>query len=145
MVTQSLAQVRAKDALSAVTRIAGTAETPGVYGNYVGYVKALPANIRSLGLGQSLAFLLSKASGDKKRPTDELLKTPHGLLYSHVTGWLASRHIYASDTSSSNFMSRLVEGSQEDYLRAQIEAMAYLEWLKKFAVAMLDKPEGDDE
>jgi CRISPR-associated protein Cmr5 len=141
----SLAQARAQNALSAIQRLAALPEAPGAYGNYVGYVKALPTNIRSLGLGQALAFLLSKAASERKPPAHELLTTPHGLLYAHVTAWLASRRIYDGDISPGNFMDRLVNGDQERYLSAQIEAMAYLDWLKKFAVALLEQPKESDQ
>ncbi len=139
--SRNLAQERAKDALHAVSSIK---DRPADYGNYVGYVKAFPANIRNLGLGQSLAFLLSKAAGEKKPPANHVLATPHGLLYAHVTSWLAKRSIFLGDISPANFMTRLVEGNQSEYLHAQIEAMAYLEWLKKFAVAELDQPKESD-
>ena len=141
----SLVQVRAQNALSAVQRLAALPEAPGAYGNYVAYVKALPVNIRSLGLGQALAFLLSKAASEKKPPANELLATPHGLLYGHVTAWLVGRRIYEGDISPGNFMASLVDGDQERYLRAQIEAMAYLDWLKKFAVALLEQPNESDQ
>jgi len=135
---QSLAQLRAVHALAAITAIAGTPEAPGDYGNYLAYVKALPANIRSLGLGQSLAFALAKSGGD--------LDKPYGLLYAHVTSWLCTRGIYLTGDppTPQNFMEKLTSGSQEKYLHAQVEAMAYLEWLKKFAVARLDPPAGND-
>lgn len=124
--THSLAQRRAQHALAAITALA--AQKPPDYGNYVSYVKALPANIRSLGLGQSLAFALSKCEGD--------LKKPYGMLYAHVTGWICQRPTYPGATPK-NFMENLTGGTQTQYLHAQIEAMAYLEWLKKFAVAQL--------
>lgn len=135
-ISRNIAQERAKDALTVVTSIKDRANE---YGNYVGYVKALPANIRSLGLGQSLAFLLSKAAGEKKPPANDVLVTPHGLLYAHVTNWLANCGIYQGEITSTNFMARLVNGTQSEYLHAQVEAMAYLEWLKKFAVAELEE------
>lgn len=134
MAAQSLAQQRAHHALAAIADLAR--QPPAAYGNYLGYVKALPANIRSLGLGQSLAFLLAKAEGD--------LSKPHGLLYASVTGWLCTRPIYTAATPQT-FMQSLIDDTQDKYLDAQIEAMAYLEWLKKFAVAQLKKPDGDEE
>ncbi|MDD2919541.1 type III-B CRISPR module-associated protein Cmr5 [Rhodoferax sp.] len=135
MATELLAQQRARDALEQIANIVNAPGAPASYGNYLAYVKALPANIRSLGLGQSLAFALAKAEGD--------LDKPYGLLYSHVTGWLCKRLIFGSDATPENFMVKLTAGNQDKYLRAQIEAMAYLEWLKKFAVAKLKKPEGN--
>ena len=138
MATQSLAQQRAQHALAAISTL--EQQGPQNYGNYLGYVKALPANVRSLGLGQALAFALAKAEGD--------LKKPYGLLYQHVTAWLCTRPIYADalpNPTSQNFMEKLTRGTQDQYLHAQIETMAYLEWLKKFAVAKLLKGNEADE
>jgi CRISPR-associated protein Cmr5 len=127
----SLAQLRARHALQAVEAL--VARGPAGYGQYVSYVQALPASIRSLGLGQALAFLLAKAEGNPG--------APHGLLYGHVESWLRGRNILdAPDAAGRSLMDLLTGGRQEQYLRAQVEAMAYLEWLKKFAVALLDKP-----
>ena len=36
-------------------------------------------------------------------------------------------------------MEAIVEGNQNQYVRAQMEALAYLEWLKKFSQAFLRK------
>ena len=138
MTTHSLAQQRALHALQVVSEL--EQKGPQHYGNYLGYVKALPANVRSLGLGQALAFLLAKAEGD--------LNKPHGQLYKTVTAWLCTRPIYIDATPQAtpqNFMENLTQGTQDQYLHAQIETMAYLEWLKKFAVAKLKKQEGDEE
>jgi CRISPR-associated protein Cmr5 len=132
--THSLAQQRAQHALAAITKLA--AQKPPAYGNYLSYVKALPANVRSLGLGQAMAFALAKCEGDLTRP--------YGLLYSHVADWVCKRPIYTGATPQ-NFMQKLTEGKQDEYLKAQIETMAYLEWLKKFAVAQLKEDKGGDE
>lgn len=137
MPTQSLSQLRAKHALNAIEILAasargssGSGSSP--LGHYVSYTKALPANIRSLGLGQAMAFLLAKAKGDTQ--------DPHRLLYNHVAEWLYERGIYDAHKPvqlPDKFMTHLVNGTQTQYKQAQIEAMAYLEWLKKFAVALL--------
>ena len=130
----SLAQQRAQHALAAVTALAG--QNPPTYGNYVSYVKALPANVRSLGLGQAMAFALAKCKGD--------LTKPYGLLYAHVAGWICGRSIYDRATVQ-DFMAKLTGGNQTQYLHAQIETMAYLEWLKKFAVAQLKEDKAVEE
>lgn len=136
MPNHSLAQQRALHALAAISAIEPLGPGARGYGNYLGYVKAMPANVRSLGLGQTLAFALAKVEGN--------LQMPYGLLYEHITSWLCSRPIYTAATPQT-FMKKLMEGEQRSYLEAQIEAMAYLEWLKKFAVASLRKGEEAQE
>ena len=132
--THSLAQLRAQHALAAITTLA--TQNPPTYGNYVSYVKALPANVRSLGLGQALAFALAKCKDDPINP--------YRLLYDHVTDWVCQRSIYSGATPE-NFMTMLTGGTQTQYLHAQIETMAYLEWLKKFAVAQLKEDKAVQE
>ena len=132
--THSLAQQRAQHALAAITELA--APNAQSYGNYLSYVKALPANVRSLGLGQAMAFALAKCEGD--------LTKPYGLLYAHVADWICQRPIYVGATPA-NFMTKLTGGTQSQYLHAQIETMAYLEWLKKFAVAQLNEDKAVQE
>ena len=132
---QSLAQKRAKHALAQVNDLAGNSSDKGErvgknYGNYLPYVKALPANIIISGLGQALAMELS---GKKKG---------HDILYEHMNDWLCNGWGKGSPyQESDDILTAITESSEADYLRAQSEAMEYLEWLKKFATAFLPKSE----
>jgi len=129
-VTQSLAQKRAADALKNIE----TLKDKGEYGKYVSYVKSLPAEIIMSGLGQAMALVRSKKLAG------------YDPLYQHLNDWLCKGRPYASG----DLITNIVSNSEADYIRAQAEAMAYLEWLKKFAVALLDddknsqKEVGDD-
>ncbi len=118
---QSLAQKRARHALDAINNIKDD------YGKYVSYVSALPATIIMSGLGQALAML--KAG---KKPG-------HGILFNHMQDWLCSG--WEHGPYSGDILQAIIGGNEDDYIRAQAEAMEYLEWLKKFAVAFLDKGE----
>jgi len=123
---QTLAQERAAHALAQIKAI----EANGNCGNYVSYVSGLPAGILTNGLGQAMAQLLAKAKGD--------LNKPHGLLYSHVQSWLCNkRRLFGNQM---DLINGIVESDQNAYVRAQAEALAYLNWLKKFARAYLEKP-----
>ena len=131
--TQSLAQKRACDALEKIKAIE---ELP--YGNYAAYVKALPANIILSGLGQALA--MEKEGSRKGAPS---VSAGHKLLYCHLDDWLrrgwSSGPYYGLDRE--DILEAIVKGSEDDYIRAQSEAMAYLDWLKKFAGALLKSPD----
>lgn len=130
---QTLAQRRAQHALQRV--LAHQARGPQAYGNYVSYVDALPAAIVMNGLGQACAMLLAKAQGD--------LNKPHGLLYADLEDWLCGNHEAAPFPSASGDRNKLIlaitSAEQQAYLRAQGEALAYLQWLKKFARAFLQR------
>jgi CRISPR-associated protein Cmr5 len=102
--------------------------------HYVSYVQALPANILQNGLGQSMATLLA-ASKDKQ--DDD----PHHRLYKQIQSWLCRKQVDAPYSSQSKLIQAITEGNEQAYLHAHAEALAYLVWLKKFAVAFLSKPD----
>jgi len=128
---RSLAQRRAKHALDAIQH-----KDMKDYDKYVSYVSALPANIIMSGLGQAMAMLKSGK------------KLGHGILYKHMQDWLCNadgngwrRGPYSSFNDILQAITN-VDKTEDDYIRAQAEAMEYLEWLKKFAVAFL---KGEDD
>jgi len=101
--------------------------------NYVSYVKALPATILQNGLGQAMATLLAAAKGN---PQDD-----HRRLYDHLEKWLCKKNASSPYFDQNNLMKAITTNDEAAYIHAQAETMAYLEWLKKFAVAYLTKPE----
>jgi len=119
--TQSLAQQRAKDALSKIEKLVQDND----YGNYKSYVSGLPAEIIMSGLGQAMALVRSK-SGKNGNPQ----------LYEHLNSWLCSDRPN-SPYPKGDLIRQIVNGDEAHFIHAQEEAMAYLEWLKKFAVALL--------
>lgn len=127
----SLDLQRAEHALEAVDAIKDK-DT----GHYVSYVSALPANILQNGLGQALATLLSAAGG---KPDD-----PHRRLFDQMQSWLCGNQSDAPYKGQDNLIKAITDGTEQIYLQAHAEALAYLVWLKKFAVAFLKKPEQGD-
>lgn len=132
MPRRSQAQDRALHALKRIEAL------PDERGNYLSYVKALPATIIMSGLGQAMA--MEKAG----------VKDPgHVLLYRHVESWLCNMDGEGWASSpygrDGDLVRAIVYGSHEDYVRAQAEALEYLEWLKKFAVASLSPAMAPDE
>jgi len=126
---QTIAQCRAKHALERIQQHQKDGEN--TYGNYVGYVEALPATIIMNGLGQACATLLSKAEGDPNKP--------HGLLYADLQSWLCRNDPTAPYPKADDLMQAIISNDQKRYLHAQAEALAYLVWLKKFACAFLER------
>lgn len=109
--------------------------SPKLYGSYV---KSLPASIVQVGLGQAMATLLAKAKGK--------VRDGNFLLYQHVQEWLctkAEHSPYFNQDAEPDLLGAIMNGTEVQYIRGQAEAMAYLNWLKKFAVAQL-KDEGCD-
>jgi len=126
-------QQRAAHALESIRKLA---DSDGPPGHYVSYVSALPAVIVTNGLGQALATELAKAKGNGS--------DPHYLLYTHIADWL-SQQVDKLEGEADTLIDRLMDNDQEVYLRAQIETMAYLHWLKQFARAYLEEKEGQSE
>ena len=137
---RSQAQKRAAFALGKVTELRDGND----YGNYLSYVKALPARIIMNGLGQALAMEKAGASKD----------AGHQLLFAHMQDWLLNGWEHSPYRGQKDVLAAITAGPEADYIRAQGEAMAYVEWLKKFAVAYLEdkddkredgQPEGSDD
>lgn len=126
MAEQTISQRRAASALASIRSIE---LQPG---KYASHVKAFPAVILMNGLGQAMAMARAKAAEDKA----------YGHLFGHVATWL--KNCPNSPVSRySDFIDAFTQGSQDDYVWAQGEALAYVEWLKKFAVAFLsDEKDG---
>ena len=131
---RTLDQKRAEHALNNIQAIQGDKND----GYYVSYVSSLPATIVMNGLGQALVTQLAKAKGSQGTNS-------HYLLFHHVAGWLSQQIPEIRSPSKNDFtqvIDRLMQADQQVYLRAQAEAMAYLNWLKQFARAYLNEKEG---
>lgn len=131
---RSTAQMRAEHALARVNSL--TTEADG-YGNYASYVKALPARIIMNGLGQALAMERAGANAN-----NEAVSIGHQHLYAHLQDWLLNGWQHGP-YQGNDIIADLIAGGEQDYIRAQAESMAYLEWLKKFAVAFLNEPDSN--
>ena len=96
--------------------------------------KKLPMYILTNGLGQTLAFLRAKGKGTGDA-------NEHQLLYSQLSVWVTQE----MNWKRSDLLDKLTDSqtSSATYRRATAEALAYLNWLKRFAEA---EPElGADE
>jgi CRISPR type III-B/RAMP module-associated protein Cmr5 len=130
---------RAKNALDAVSSLVGQG---GVASGYKSYVKGAPAMILTLGLGQALATFLARAGNDEDKGQGG---TPaaYRTLFDHTTNWLFAEDptgLLAAEREHSDPARRiaaLLALGQRDYLILQSEALAHLEWQKKFANALL--------
>jgi CRISPR-associated protein Cmr5 len=111
---------------------------------YRSLARGLNAMIQINGLGQTLGFLKAKGKGDSKKA--------HFLLLKHLTDWMKiSEHFKAANgavmTNGSDGLLQWVvdEGtSSSDYRRATTECMAFGIWLRRFAEAELQAPEGEE-
>jgi CRISPR-associated protein Cmr5 len=133
---KTIEQLRAADALVRVNELG--AHSDGFKKRYRAYVDRLCPTIVMNGLGQALATELA-AAGPHPHKDDE---RAHHELYLSVQRWLcrADDGVYPS---SPDLLQAIMSEEEELYLRAQAEALAWLEWHKKFCRATFPRGEED--
>lgn len=128
--------------------------------SYRSRVKDGPATIQRNGLTQYLAFLGSKgfrAGRLKEEPKEHA----YGLVYIHLGRWLIRALRLQANYPANNDTIRPGQGGNstndplrflldngttlDDALRATREALAYLQWTRRFADAQLAEPENGDD
>ena len=123
---RSMDQERAEFALKKIQAILGGLDTSHKV-EVRRYLNNLPALIRMNGLGQALAFFRMK--GESKA---------HDTIYRMVSAWLCDAGSKGRIFSeSADALSAITQSDMAHYMAAQNEALALLQWLKKFAVALL--------
>jgi CRISPR-associated protein Cmr5 len=131
---RSLEQIRAKYAFDIVKKRVKDFEGENKKRErYLTMAKSLPATIIMCGLGQTTATLLSVGKEEKDNPDR--------MLYEDLENWLCNNQeggIY----QEKDLIKAIVKNDRNKYIKAQVEALKLLEWLKKFATAYLSK-EGD--
>lgn len=97
---------------------------------YETLLQGVPAAIHTAGLGQTIAFYLTRKA-----------RTEYADLLTHLAEWVVPRVGNAdtdADTTPSGLMKAIQEcESQQFYRRFTTETLAYLGWLKRFASARL--------
>lgn len=108
--------------------------------SYRSYVDRLSPAIVMNGLGQALATELA-AAGDN--PDKDNLKA-HKDLFESLSGWLCdpSDGVYRG---AADLMEAIMGNNENAYLRAQAEALAWLNWHKKFCRAEFPRGEIEGE
>jgi CRISPR-associated protein Cmr5 len=118
---------------------------------YKSYVKKIPSMILSNGLGQTLAYVLSKKQKIKegKLPgSRENPKNAYDLIYKQLTEYIISEHttrITPDDKKELIEKKELVkwvidlESSKYKYITQEI--LAFLNWLKRFAEGLIEVEE----
>jgi CRISPR-associated protein Cmr5 len=124
---RTLEQERAKHAWDCVQEV----KDKPFAGDYRTIAVRVPSLIVTNGLGQTLAFLKAKGKGE---PGNE-----HEVLYRHLADWVGRK--VNADGDLLNWLVNTATSQQ--YRLATMEALALLQWLKRFAEAEL--PKGREE
>ncbi len=134
---RTLEQQRAADALRRTTELSQGPD--GFKTSYRSYANALGPTILVNGLGQALA---SEKAAAGSNPSNDREKA-HDVLYRNVERWLCrERGVYSSRP---DLLDAIVGGDETLYLLAQAEALAWLEWHKKFCRSYLPASDGRTE
>ncbi len=136
---RTLEQERATYALNSVQQNAKRyAENKQKRDKLATQIQKTPIRILQNGLGQTLAFLLADNEGKTNSKRE-----PSGYLYDHLQEWLCGNsdptHPCRVYTNTGDLISQLVNGSRDEYLRAQEETLMLFNWLKKFSDAYLSE------
>lgn len=127
---QTWDQLRAQDAWRKTQEIKN--QSPKKADDYATYVTTMPAAILINGLGQAVTQLFAAAKRQEKYEED-----PHYLLYLHIQSWLCSTEKRAPYPEGSDLIEAIIHSDRQLYIKATKEALAWLNWHKKFASAHL--------
>lgn len=123
---RTLEQRRAEKAWECIGQVSASQQE-----EYRTRAKKLPAMLKTNGLGQTLAFLISKGGVDKT-------------LYDHLSQWLTDetnsplRWVDSvNQPLTEELMVRVQKTTSLVYRQATEEALAFMGWLKRFAAAKL--------
>lgn len=125
-VLQTMDQQRACYALDEIEKL--TQKKPDFQTEIRRHANGLPALIHMNGLGQALAFYRMKG-----------LDSSHGKIYQIVGNWLCGETAGRVFVMQSDALKAITTADMFAYMAAQNEALALLEWLKKFSLALLQK------
>jgi CRISPR-associated protein Cmr5 len=134
---RTLEQLRAAHALDRVNALVG--EPAELKKHYRAYVERLGPAIVMNGLGQALATERA-AAGANPSKNDQ---SAHATLYKNVHAWLC-RPKDGVYPGANDILEAIVAHDEPDYLRAQAEALAWLQWHKKFCRATLPRSDRGD-
>lgn len=135
---RSIEQERAANALARVDEL--SRESDDFKRRYRGYIDRLGPAIVMNGLGQALATQRAGAGADPKKDDERA----HHEIYRSLQRWLCRSEggVYPS---SDDLLEAIMKNDEALYLRAQAEALSWLEWHKKCCRASFPKDEGDGE
>lgn len=132
---QTKQQQRASFALEKIESLSNNGK---INSDLATFIVGMPNMILSNGLGQTLAFLLSKGNTKGEKGAKQMK------IFLALKEWL-EKSFEADFPKSDNmaFLKQLNVISQQKYLNAQNECLRLVEWLKRYARAFEDQQEAD--
>jgi CRISPR-associated protein Cmr5 len=133
---RTLAQKRADYALNIYLSYAHEANFK--HEDFKSFAAGAPSVILQNGFGQAMAFWAAKENDN------QLVFSKYRILFKMVQDWLSLKEddiqndFLPATHSKSSFFQALVKLNQNQYLTAQKETLAFLEWVKRFANSNLE-------
>ena len=107
-----------------------------IIGKYASLAKSAPIMILTNGLGQTLAFFISKSNK----------RNEYNLLYQHIREWLDQNISWASnDEIGNDLIEKVINENSQIYRMVTEETLAFLSWIKRFATALAPDTEELDK
>ncbi len=126
--TQTLEQKRAQFALTEIERL----NNAPFQKECRAYLSNLPAMVRMNGLGQTMAFCLMKSKEKNS------LGYAYNAIYNIIEKWFQNENkMILKNVTPGQLMHAITRADMLTYRQAEIELLQLLDWLKKFARAML--------
>jgi CRISPR-associated protein Cmr5 len=120
-------QERAKEAWNLVNSVSHT-----IIDRYAAVAKSAPIMILTNGLGQTLAFFISKSKEGNE----------YSLLYNHLSNWLNRNIPWSSNEDiGDDLIEKITNEDSKIYRMVTEEALAFLSWIKRFATALSPEEE----
>jgi len=132
---KSIAQLRAQYALAKVNQIKIEYNNDLNNKNYKSFVAGCPTMILQNGLGQALAFWAAKSKTNPKKKEGQILEV--------IRGWFnnSNNPLKLENTNTKDFIEKLMQKNQNDFVLIQKETLLMLEWYKRYANAFLEDRE----
>ncbi|HPS31139.1 MAG TPA: type III-B CRISPR module-associated protein Cmr5 [bacterium] len=110
---------------------------------YDSYISKVPMMIKVNGLGNTLAFILSKSKGSKAGKKTDEPKNAYDLIYLQITKWFAEYRSYLLNIKETDdLVKKVIELPSKEYKAVTFEVLSLLNWLKRFADGLI---EGEDK
>lgn len=106
--------------------------------NYKSYVRKLSSMILSNGLGQTLAFIVSKKQKSKENP-----KNAYDLIYKQLTEYMKSSYTtrIKMPENERDLTEWVISCDSLTYRYITQEILAFLKWLRRFAEGLIEEEE----
>ncbi len=138
---QTKEQQRAKCAWHDIGEVGD--EVDDIKRKYRSLVLKSPILILTNGLGQTAAFFASK-SQPKEGKSPSADNIAHSLLLKHLWKWLENAKICKATQTQTQESQKLAfwitQATTDQYRLATTETLRYLQWLRRFAEAVLPEP-----